>query len=281
MRLSLTLTLLVLSAAPLQAQVYQACPHQAYRLVYETVYDEREVTAYRVQHDTVYEERQVTSYRPVWETEMRERRYTVARPVQETSEREERYTVMRPVWETSLRDASYDRVRNVLETAEREERYTVMKPVWETSEREERYTVRRAVMETAERDEFTTVCEPVTTYRTQYVDQGGYVDQCQYTPGAVRNRLTWQPAACVVDPLTGASTFQRGGLAWVPMQQPGAYQVARVWQPNVVAQQVPQTTSMCGEFPTPFAGRSPSACSRACRSASAGCSKKRWSAACQ
>src|SRR5687768_769385 len=64
-------------------------PTQSYRLVYRTVYDERQVTAYRIQQETVYDQQQITCYRDVWETEVRERRFTVQRPVWETSEREE------------------------------------------------------------------------------------------------------------------------------------------------------------------------------------------------
>ncbi|MDD4789001.1 MAG: hypothetical protein PHO07_17665, partial [Pirellulales bacterium] len=42
------------------------CDGQTYRIVYQTVYDERQVTAYRVEYETVYEEQKVTSYRPEW-----------------------------------------------------------------------------------------------------------------------------------------------------------------------------------------------------------------------
>ena len=118
----------------------------------------------------------------------------------------------------------------------------VARPVYETQEREERDIVRRPIFETSERDECYTVAEPVTTYRAVQVDQGGYVDQTICRPGAVHNRLAWQPSACVVDPLTGAAGYQRGGLAWVPMQAPNRVEVLRVWQPNVVTQQVPETT---------------------------------------
>ncbi len=99
----------------------------------------------------------VTVYKQVTETQYQERRYKVAKPVYETAEREERYTVERPVWETQ----------------ERVENYTVMKPVYETSEREEQYTV----------------YQPVTTYRTEYVDQGCYSDQQVVTLGRTVTRL--------------------------------------------------------------------------------------------
>jgi hypothetical protein len=209
MRIASALLFVVVCSATAAAQAQTVVPCQTYRLEYQTVVEERQVTAYRVDLETVYDEQQVTTYRPVWETECRERRYRVAKPVVETSEREERYTVQKPVWETQVRDESYDVVRTVYETEQREQRYTVQKPVWETQEREERYTVRRPVYETAEQEQNYTVMQPVTTYQNVQVDQGGWVDQQVCIPGPVRNRLTWQPGACVVDPATGASTFHR------------------------------------------------------------------------
>jgi hypothetical protein len=97
------------------------------------------------------------------------------------------------------------------------------------------------VMETAERTECYTVMQPVTTFRTECVDQGCYVDQVACQPGRVRNRLRWQPGACVVDPLTGMSYYDRAGLVWVPEQGPSRQVVTRVWQPNLVTRQVPVT----------------------------------------
>jgi hypothetical protein len=218
------------------------CCDSVYRLEYQTVYEERQVTAYRLECETVYDERQVTSYRPVWETEVRQRRYTVAKPVYETSEREETYFVDQPVWDERIEDRSYDVVRNVFETQEREERYFVNRPVWETLEREVSRTVRRPVVETMERDECYTVMQPVTTLRAVQVDQGYFVEQQTYEPGRVRNRLKWQDGACVVDPLTGRTAYQRGGLFWTPVAGPGTVRVQRVYQPNIVTQQVPETT---------------------------------------
>ena len=85
-----------LCAVPAPGQVWSpegACVScqggQTYRLVYQTVYDQKEVTAYRIQYETECETREVTSYRPVWETSMRENRYTVSRPVTETAYRDE------------------------------------------------------------------------------------------------------------------------------------------------------------------------------------------------
>ena len=45
----------------------------------------------------------------------------------------------------------------------------------------------------------------------------------------------------MVDPVTGASHYQRAGLVWVPEQGPSRQVVTRVWQPNVVTRQVPVT----------------------------------------
>ncbi len=186
------------------------CPTgQTYRIVYQTVYDQQQHTAYRIEYETVCEERQVTSYKPVWETAVRENRYTVARPVMETSEREETYTVQRPVYET----------------AERDESYTVMKPVYET----------------AYQTQCRTVLKPVTTYRTQYVDQGCYREQVVMKPAVPSTRLTWQSGTCAVDPATGRTVYQHPGLYWVQTPR-GQYEVQRVWQPNVIAQQIPQTS---------------------------------------
>jgi hypothetical protein len=233
---ALLISLVLVSAAKAQS------PCQEYRLEYGTVYDERQVNAYRIEYDNALEERKITTFRPVWETEMRTQRRVVLKPVYETSEREEHYFVQRPQWEEHIEDRSYDVTRNVWETAEREERFIVNRPVWETQEREERYTVRRPVVETAERDEYYTVMDPVTTYRPVQVDQGGFAEQQVYQPGPVRNRLRWQSGTCVTDPLSGRTAYQRGGLFWVPEQQPGVVQTQRVWIPNVVTAQVPETT---------------------------------------
>jgi len=106
--------------------------------------------------------------------------------------------------------------------------------------REERYCVQRPVMETAYRAECRTVMRPVTSCRTEYVDQGCYVDQVACMPGtATWPRLTWSPGAAVTDPLTGIVQYQRPGLAWTTGYTPSQQVVQRVWRPNVVARQVP------------------------------------------
>ena len=55
-------------ASPASAQVCCPSPCQTYRLEYQTVCEQHQITAYRIEYETVCEERQVTSYRPVWET---------------------------------------------------------------------------------------------------------------------------------------------------------------------------------------------------------------------
>ncbi len=239
LRSSLVATMVALLFSP---AIAQDCCQPSYQSVGKTVYEYEPVTTYRLVYETVFEEREITVQRPVWETEVRERRYTVAKPVLETSEREERYTVMRPVWETSHRDCSYDRVRYVTETEMREQRYVVSRPVWEETFREQRRVVRRPVTETAMQDYSYTTYQPVTTMRTDYVDQGGYVSNWVYKPGTVRNRLQWLPGGYAVDPLTGSTYWRRAGLHWVPTQPPGTYAVQQQYKPNVVAVQRPQTT---------------------------------------
>jgi hypothetical protein len=199
------LAVAALFAAGASAQDCAPC-----RQVYRTIYDEQRVTAYRLTYETAFEEREVTTMKPEWVAETRQRTYRVCKPVAETSTRNEVHRVTKPVMET-------------------ETRY-------------QQHVVRKAVCETVMQNQNVTTCEPVTTMRTQYVDQGGYVDQCVTTPGTVRNRLQWLPGAYFTDPRTGTQVYHRGGLHWVPTETPGATTVQRQYVPNIVAQQIPQTT---------------------------------------
>jgi hypothetical protein len=128
------------------------------------------------------------------------------------------------------------------ETVFDEQQVTSYRPVYETQMQERRYIVRTPLVETAMRDEQYTQLEPVTTYGQQFVDQGAWTCQQVCQPGRVVNRLRWLQGGCVVDPATGQATYQRPGLAWVPEQGPAQVTVQRVWKPNLVAVQVPQTT---------------------------------------
>jgi hypothetical protein len=229
----------VSSVTSVMSPVASVCG-QEYRLVYKTVCEQKQMTAYKIEYETSYEERPVTTYKPIWETQMREERYTVAKPVTESSEREERYTVQKPVWETQMRDNSYTRIRYVQETAEREERYTVNRPITETAEREEAYTVLKPVYETSARTETYTVMRPQTICQTQMIDRGGFIDQTVMKPEAPATRLRWMSGTNAVDPATGQTVYQRSGLYWVQVPRTTC-EVQKVWQPNIVPQQVQQT----------------------------------------
>ena len=117
-----------------------------------------------------------------------------------------------------------------------------MKPVYETSLQQQTSVVRRPVYETSERDEAYTVAEPVTTMRTTYADQGGYVDQVTPMVSPSATQLGFVPAGWAVNPSTGLMAWQRGGYVWTVTPGVVMNQVNRVYQPSVVAVQVPQTT---------------------------------------
>jgi hypothetical protein len=214
MNLFLKSTAAVLAAslitASFNATDAQTVVYPAYRIVNRIVYDQQPVTTYRLEHEIVYREQQVTTQKPVWETEMRVRRVTVQKPVFETSTRTERFTVRKAV----------------LETETRTQRRIVRSPVTEQVMQSRNYVT----------------YEPVTTMRTEYVDQGSYVNQLVQTPGIVRNRLRWLQGGYAQDPATGTLVYQRGGLHWVPVQSAGTVQVQQQYVPNVVERQVPQTT---------------------------------------
>jgi YTV len=109
--------------------------------------------------------------------------------------------------------------------------------------REERYIVQKPVTETVQQTQYRTVMSPVTTYTTQYADQGCFQDQVSCVPGSRSwPRLAWGQPQQFCDPATGAVTTVRGGLAWVQTTTPARQVVNRVWKPNIVAVQVPQTS---------------------------------------
>jgi hypothetical protein len=229
-------------AATLRAQECGCQP--AYRVVNKVVYDEVPVTQYRVEYETQIEEREVTSTKPVYETEQRVRKYRVARPVVETATREERYFTLKPVYETEYREEAYDKTTWVQETEMRQQKYLVNRPVTETQVQERQRTVRRAVNETVMQQQCVTAMEPVTTYRTQLVDQGGFVDSTTLVAGTTRNRLSWVPRGVATDNLSGQVFSHHAGFHWVPQSTPSQLVTQRVYVPNVVAQQIPQTALM-------------------------------------
>ena len=216
----------------------------AYRIVNKVICEQEPVTQYRVEYETVLEERQVTSTRPVYETEMRVRKFRVAKPVVETSTREEKFYVLKPVYETEYREEAYDKVTWTQETEMRQQKVIVNRPVVETQMHERQHVVRRAVNETVMQQQCVTAMEPVTTYRTQLVDQGGFVDSSTFVPGRTTNRIAWVPRGVATDNATGQVFKHHAGFHCVPTTTPGAIVTQRIYVPNVVAQQIPQTTLM-------------------------------------
>lgn len=244
---------LLLGAALLMGSPYStvlaqdACcgaPTTTYRIVNKVVYDETPVIVQKVQYETVLEEKQVTTSRPEWVTEMRTRRTTVAKPVIEREMREERTFVYKPVYKTHVEDRSYDETTYITETESREERVIVNRPVVETQMVQQQQVVRRPVQETVYQQQNYTTYQPVTTYRTQLVDQGGFVDSLNYQAGTTRNRLSWVPRGYAADQMSGQQFYHRGGFYWTPQTTPGTYTVNRAYVPNVVQQQVPVTSYM-------------------------------------
>ena len=96
-------------------------------------------------------------------------------------------------------------------------------------------------METAERDQYSTVVEPQTTYVTRYVDQGGFEDQQIVRPGPVYCQKVCVPGGCYDRSLHGIEHVHRADHGLPQVQAPATVQVNRVYKPNIVAEQIPQT----------------------------------------
>ena len=199
---------------------------------------------YKIENETVYRDEQQTKLRQVWDDEIRERRHTVYRQVPETTIKQEIYKVLKPTWTTEYRDTSYDVVRTLPETSVRQERYTVSRPVWETAERDVWQTVRRPVEETYMQERRYVVNRPVTSYKTEMVDRGQYVNHTVVEPGRTYYRLAWQSGGTYVNPTTGMSNWQMPGLYWTPMRGEDKLRQESVYQPNIVPQVTPVTTLM-------------------------------------
>ncbi len=197
---------------------------------------------YRVVCETVYDEKKVVAYKPVWETELRTRPVTVQKKVVETEMREERYTVRIPVTEIQMQEKSEERVRYVPETCEREEISYCMKPVQKIIEQEKVCVVQKPVCETTMETRTRTINEQVTSYETKYVDQGAFTDQLVLKPnhGLFGHKLAFQEPKAVTNETTGEVTKQRGGLYWTPSNK-GKYEVQKIWVPNPQPVQVPRT----------------------------------------
>lgn len=247
----------MLNALPAVAQE-ACCFEPAYRLQCETVMQPQTVQRFRIAYETDMVEEEVVSFRPVLRTRTEEREYRVARPVTETSFREERYTVQRPVIETSYRDEQFSETTYVTETAEREERVTtfrqvnetqmfqqqflVQRPVVETQMVPQQQVVQRPVVETQFRTEQITSMRPVTTVQNQTVDMGGFVNQQVIQPGQTTFGLTWVPRAVQTTGPFGIFSVNRGASVWTPITTPPTVQNQMVYRPNLVTQQVAQTS---------------------------------------
>ncbi len=212
------------------------------RIVYRLVYDEEEVTRYRVEYKTEYQEREYTVKRPVWTTETKTRKVRVAKPITETNDKVVRHTVLKPVWNTRWEERTVEKTEYVEETSSRTQRRTVMKPVDRVEERTERIRRMRPIRETVMEPYQVTRLEPHTTYRTDYVDQGGYVDRNIVHPDTYRNRLGWAGGGYGVDGRTGQSVYYRPGFHWIPQRIPGRVETRREYVPNVVGVERPVTT---------------------------------------
>ena len=128
------------------------------------------------------------------------------------------------------------------ETGYDERQVTTYKTVWETEYREQRRVVRRPVTETVMKDENYTIYQPVTTYRTEYVDQGGYVDRVVCTPAEdCRGWLPWRGSRAANPEIASEVGHRLGSQYWRPIPTPGTCQVQRQYVPNVVPRHVPTT----------------------------------------
>ncbi len=176
----------------------------------QATYEAQPTVQYRLIYETQYEKREIVTCRPVWQTEMRTHTYRVAKPVTETNTREYSCKVLRPVWKT----------------INQQRQYVLRQPVTETVMQERKYWK----------------YVPVKVMRTQYVDQGQYVNHTEQVPGNVRRRLRFRGRQYYTDSVTGQQKWQRAGLYWIPTQGRGSTHVKRVWVSKYVAQQIPKTT---------------------------------------
>ena len=208
----------------------------------EIIYQQQLIDTCHIQNNVLFEEYWITTYEPVWETKMRTCHYTVARPETQTFEKEVRCVSIKPVWETQVCDRSYNVVRQIVETKQCEERYTISRPVMETECREEKVQVQRCVTRTVEKEVPQVSHQPVTRMKTNYVDQGQYVTQKVERQRKLQfSFLKWAPGGWGVDPANGKKRYELPGFVWV--KQPKTKLVSeKVWQPNQVAVEVPETT---------------------------------------
>ena len=200
------------------------------------------VRTYRLETRTVVEKVPVTRYREVKKTEMRTRQVVKRVPVRETSSRQVTETRLRPVTQTRYREEVSEKTVYDTTTEYREQqqlRYTTRS---QTAYYDQTQVVQKPVTTTSMINETITTLKPVTTLEQQLVDRGGVENQLVYRPGMTSNRLGWVRSGYLADPVTGQMSYQRGGLRWIPQQNPGTYQVQSTYVPRYESQTVQRTT---------------------------------------
>ena len=229
-------SLVITAVVACQSAMGQECC-TAYKLVPQVTYKRVPQTVSRLVNETVMDTQQMTTYKPVWTRETRERRTVVMKPIVKTSEREERYLVRRPIIETSYREQQVEETSYETVTEMQEQRFLVQKPIVETQFREEQVVVRKPVTTTMMQTQDVTTFSPVTVNETVFTQSATVQNNLVLQTG--RNRIRWLSPGCVVDPLTGATGFQRGGFHWVRDQN---LAVVPSVQPVLIPQQVARTS---------------------------------------
>jgi hypothetical protein len=162
----------------------------------------------------------------VVETSFRDEQYTQTRFVTETAEREEQVTSFRPVTETQIV----------------QQQHTVQRPVVETQLVQQQFAVQRPVVETQFQTQQHIAMRPVTTIQNQTVDAGGFVAQQVVQPGQVQYGLQWIPNAFQTTGPFGIFSRNRSAAVWTPQVTPPTVQTQLAYRPNLVTQQVAQTS---------------------------------------
>lgn len=211
------------------------------------------VTETRWVEETTYEAEEPV-YRQVIQTEKRTRTRTVQRPKTIEKFRTERTTTQKPVTVQKFRERRTKETSFKTVKGYRDETYTVSEPVVETEMRTQRVTVKRPVTKELIEVQRTTTMKPVVTKETSYDVVPG-APLYQAVPDTTRrSRMRLLAPGYYTDPVTGISSFRRGGLHWVqpntavPVAQTPGYVVPREvdkidFKPEVVETRKPITVT--------------------------------------
>jgi hypothetical protein len=118
----------------------------------------------------------------------------------------------------------------------------VQRPVVETQFVQQQHQVQRPVVETQFQTQQHVAMRPVTTIQNQTIDAGGFVNQQIVQPGQVNWGLQWMPRAVQTTGPFGIFSVNRGAAVWTPQVTPPTVQNQMVYRPNLVTQQVAQTS---------------------------------------